>query len=73
MAKYELPKTPAERLTDFNKLVGEFNEEYNSFTDKAKKVSAHRARKALLSISKLARFIRKDIQDAIIVASKKDK
>jgi hypothetical protein len=62
MSSYSVPSTAKERLDDFNRLIQEFNEEHTLLTEKQKKVAGHRARKALLSISKLTRFIRKDIQ-----------
>lgn len=73
MASYKVPETSAERISDFDKLFTEFKLEYSLLTEKQKKVSGHRARKALLSISKLTRFIRKDIQDALSTISKSDK
>jgi hypothetical protein len=73
MSSYIVPSTAAERISDFNKLIDEFKLEYALLTEKQKKVSGHRARKALLSISKLTRFVRKDIQEAIAAISKSDK
>lgn len=73
MASYDVPKTPAERISDFDKLFAEFKLEYSLLTEKQKKVSGHRARKALLSIAKLTRFIRKDIQDVLPTISKNEK
>lgn len=62
MASYKVPETSEERISDLDKLFEEFKVEYSRFVEKQKKVSGHRARKALLSISKLTRFVRKDIQ-----------
>jgi hypothetical protein len=73
MASYKVPATPAERIADFDKLVTEFKLEYGLLTEKQKKVSGHRARKALLSIAKLSRFVRKDIQEIIPAISKGEK
>ena len=73
MSSYVVPATAAERISDFNKLIDEFKLEYSLLTEKQKKVSGHRARKALLSISKLTRFVRKDIQETIAAISKTDK
>jgi len=73
MASYKVPETSTERISDFTKLFDEFKLEYSLLTEKQKKVSGHRARKALLSISKLTRFIRKDIQDIILMISKEQK
>ena len=73
MASYQVPETASERITDFDKLFGEFKTEYKLFTEKQKKVSGHRARKALLSIAKLTRYLRKDVQDAFGTISKTDK
>jgi len=65
MAHYIVPEKSSERISDFDKLYNEFKAEYMLLTEKNKKVSGHRARKALLCISKLSRVIRKDIQDII--------
>ena len=70
MSSYLVPSTAEERISDFNKCIEEFKAEYALLTEKQKKVSGHRARKSLLSISKLTRFIRKDIQDTISTISK---
>jgi hypothetical protein len=71
---YDVPGTADERLSEFTKYCDEFKTEYTEFKDKAKKVSGHRARKALLNIAKLTRFIRKDVQANIQALSggKKD-
>lgn len=71
MASYEVPNTASERISDFDKLVDEFKLEYSLLTEKQKKVAGHRARKALLSISKLTRSLRKDVQDVLETVSKK--
>lgn len=70
MASYEVPATAEERISDFGKLFDEFKLEHSLLIEKQKKVSGHRARKALLSISKLTRFVRKDIQDVLATLSK---
>jgi hypothetical protein len=63
MACYKIPATIEERLRDFYAFVEEFKQEYTLLIEKQKKVSGSRSRKCLLSISKLTRFLRKDIQD----------
>lgn len=73
MATYNVPETATERVSDFQKLYDEFKLEYSLFTEKQKKVSGHRARKALLSMAKLTRSIRKDIQDILVTVPKTDK
>jgi hypothetical protein len=60
---YQVPATADERVSALNAQVEEFKTEYAILTEKQKKVSAHRARKALLNIAKLTRVIRKDIQE----------
>lgn len=65
MAIYKAPETSEGRLKDFFELVDEFKTEFTTFVEKGKKTSAFRARKALLSISKLTKLIRKDIIDSI--------
>lgn len=71
MAHYNVPEKSSERISDFDRLYEEFKVEYVLLTEKNKKVSGHRARKALLCISKLSRIIRKDIQDIIPTIKKK--
>ena len=73
MANYTVPETTEERINDLNKLIDEFKEEYSLFVEKQKKASGHRARKALLSITKLARFVRKDLQSSIASLQKASK
>ncbi len=70
MTKYIVPLTPDERIVDFNKFIDEFDFEYNLFINKQKKASGKRARKTLLLIAKLVRFIRKDIQNSLITMDK---
>jgi hypothetical protein len=65
MAIYKAPETSEGRLKDFFELVDEFKTEFATFVEKGKKASAFRARKALLSISKLTKLIRKDVSDSI--------
>jgi hypothetical protein len=71
---YDVPGTADERMSEFTKYCDEFKAEFTEFKDKQKKVSGHRARKALLNIAKLTRFIRKDVQASILALSggKKD-
>ena len=71
MASYVVPATAEERIKAFNDLVDEFKVEYVDLTEKQKKVAAYRSRKALLSIAKLTRFLRKDIQDIAETMSRK--
>ena len=70
MSSYQVPKTADERIADFAKVINDFNLDYAEFKAKQRKVSGHRARKALLSIAKLTRFIRKDIQADILTIKK---
>lgn len=70
---YQVPATAEERIAALNAQVEEFKTEYAILTEKQKKVSAHRARKALLNIAKLTRVIRKDIQEYAAKLVKKDK
>jgi len=70
MASYDVPKTAEERMSEFTRICDEFKQEYSLFKDRQKKVSGHRARKALLCIAKLTRFVRKDIQNDIAGAKK---
>lgn len=65
MSSYQVPETTSERISDFDNLFEEFKREYMLLTEKQKKVSGHRARKALLSMAKLTRHLRKDIQDSL--------
>lgn len=73
MTCYKVPETAEERISDFNRLFEEFKQERSIFVEKQKKVSGHRARKALLSIAKLSRFIRKDFQDVLRTLTKTEK
>ena len=65
MANYVIPATQQERLDSFVVMCNEFSAEYSEFKAKNKKISAYKARKALLNISKLTKSIRKDIQDSL--------
>jgi len=67
---YQVPNTFQERISEFNVLVDEFKQELVLLTEKQKKVSGARARKALLSISKLTRVLRKDIAEIVANMSK---
>jgi hypothetical protein len=73
MATYKIPETANERISDFDRLILEFKHDYKLFIEKQKKVSGHRARKSLLSLSKLTRFIRKDIYDILQAMPKTEK
>jgi hypothetical protein len=75
MSNYSIPTTAQERLQDFTNMYNEFCEQSATFKEKSKKASGHRARKALLNMTKLIRIIRKDIQADIeaIEAAKKAK
>jgi hypothetical protein len=55
--------TSQERISEFKAVYESFLSEYLTFKEKTKKVSAYKARKALLNLTKLAKAIRKDIQD----------
>jgi hypothetical protein len=68
---YQAPTTASERIKSFNEFVEEFRTEYVNLTEKRKKVSAYRSRKALLCIAKLTRFIRNDIKVYAETLSKK--
>jgi len=73
MSSYKAPETSEGRLTDFSTLVEEFKTEYAIFAEKGKKTSAYRARKALLSISKLCKLIRNDIAASIDAEKEEEK
>ncbi|MDD5649344.1 MAG: hypothetical protein PHF86_02855 [Candidatus Nanoarchaeia archaeon] len=70
---YQAPATASERLEGLGELYNEFTNEYGLLVQKNKKISGHRARKALLSITKLARIIRQDINEVIAEISKPEK
>jgi hypothetical protein len=71
---YQAPATAEERIKSFNVFIEEFKIEYANLTEKQKKVSANRARKALLCIAKLTKFIRQDVKVyANTISKKKEK
>lgn len=54
----------SETVKQFNVLFESFTADYEAFTAKGNKTAGTRARKAVLEMSKLAKVIRAEIQDA---------
>jgi len=65
MASYKVPESKDTRVIDFNKCIETFKDDYEELVNKRRKAAGYRVRKALLNMTKLARIMRKDVQDII--------
>ena len=61
------------KIDSFKKSFEDFMTEYNELVSKQKKTAAHKARKNLLSIRKVAQELRKDIMAVVKSMPKKSK